>query len=132
MQRRHLLGTLWSATIAVACSPRLALAGRPAPTLAERLVGALRQRASAATVGRAYLAAHPADAGLERLTADLADDLCRQQCAPWRTTPAGLRAAFARRVRDDFAIGRVTRVDGWVLSLTEARLCGLAALVGGA
>jgi hypothetical protein len=27
-------------------------------------------------------------------------------------------------VRSDFAAGRIVRVNGWVLSATEARLCG--------
>lgn len=134
MQRRHLLGALSSATIALACWPRLALGrleSRPAPSLAYRLVGALRQQASATRVGRAFLRAHPAEADVGRLTASLADDLCGQACDPASagSSPAGLRAAFARQVRADFTTGRVTRVDGWVLSVTEARLCGLAALV---
>jgi len=129
--RRQLLGALSGATIALANWPRLAFAGS-APTLANRLVGALRQRGSAAAVGRAFLAAHPAAAEIERLTADLADDLCRHDCAAGRTSPAGLRAAFSHQVREDFATGRVTQVDGWILSLTEVRLCGLAAMVNAA
>lgn len=32
------------------------------------------------------------------------------------------------RVRDDFAIGRTVVVDGWVLSLTEARQAALFSL----
>ena len=31
-------------------------------------------------------------------------------------------------IRADFAAARTVRVEGWILSATEARLCGLAAL----
>jgi hypothetical protein len=39
-----------------------------------------------------------------------------------------LRRAVARSVQDDFAHGRVARVQGWVLARTEARLAALVAL----
>ncbi|HEV7387024.1 MAG TPA: hypothetical protein VGN73_00300 [Gemmatimonadaceae bacterium] len=34
-----------------------------------------------------------------------------------------------QQVRDDFAAGRTVDIDGWVLSLTEARQCALFSLV---
>ena len=52
-----------------------------------------------------------------------------------RTLPPGslpddaeLEVSIRRRVREDFAQGRVVRLDGWILSSTEARLCALTAL----
>jgi hypothetical protein len=39
-----------------------------------------------------------------------------------------LLAATADRIRGDFSNGATISVDGWVLSLTEARLCALIAL----
>ena len=57
----------------------------------------------ARTLGAAYLRAYPDDP----LTTILADDV-------------------AARVRDDFADGRVVVLNGWMLSITEARLCALA------
>jgi hypothetical protein len=129
MQRRHLLGALSVAAIAATWS-RLLRADTPYPRLAERLVGTLRQPKSAARIGRAFLAAHPSEAEVERLTDKLAEDLCRHCRAPERLCPVDLRALFSRQVWEDFATGRVMRVDGWILSATEARLCGLTALVG--
>src|SRR3954469_20587506 len=38
---------------------------------------------------------------------------------PW------MHKSIADRVRDDFAEGRTVLVDGWVLSVTEARQCAL-------
>ncbi len=48
----------------------------------------------------------------------------------WRDLPPGstLRARVAALVRQDFARGELACVEGWLLSRTEARLCGLAAL----
>lgn len=36
--------------------------------------------------------------------------------------------SIERQVRDDFAAGRTVLVDGWVLSVTEARQCALFSL----
>jgi len=41
------------------------------------------------------------------------------------------RKHLAMRVREDFANGRTVMVDGWVFSLTEARLFALTSQVGG-
>lgn len=41
---------------------------------------------------------------------------------------AELKRAIAVQIRRDFAEGAIVMVDGWMLSRTEARLCGLAAL----
>ena len=41
-----------------------------------------------------------------------------------RELPAG-RDDFDARIREDFKAGRVVVLDGWVLSVTEARQCAL-------
>ena len=46
------------------------------------------------------------------------------------TTPA-LKEHISNRVRRDFTEGAVVNADGWVLSVTEARLYALAALIAG-
>jgi hypothetical protein len=100
----------------------------PHPDAAERLLSAVARPKNAAVVGRRYLAGHPQEADRRWLAGELGADLRRQGCDPRRTDAAGLRAGLARQVRADFACSRVVRVDGWVLSVTEARLCALAAL----
>jgi hypothetical protein len=97
---------------------------------ADRLVVIFRQQTSAAAVGRAYLAGHPGEAGIDHLVIGLRAALRRWDCEPDRADPITLRAAMSRLVKEDFARSRVVQVDGWVLSLSEARLCGLAALLG--
>jgi hypothetical protein len=91
-------------------------------------VAALGRPDSAAVVGRRYLANHPHEADPAWLAGRLDTDLRCQDCNPTQVDAPRLRAGIARQVRADFADGRVVRVDGWVLSVTEARLCGLAAL----
>ena len=104
------------------------LRSSPHPDAAERLLSALGRPASAAVVGRRYLAGHPQEADRQWLAGELDADLRRQGCDSRQADAARLRAGLARQVRTDFARSRVVRVDGWVLSVTEARLCALAAL----
>jgi hypothetical protein len=94
------------------------------------LASLIRQQASARVIGEAYLAATPteADAGtlVEAIYAGLergASDVARG--AP---NPEKLRRALLDRVRRDFEEGATVSLEGWIVSRTEARLCGLAKL----
>ena len=74
--------------------------------------------ADVALIGERYLEQHPDEAAVDALSA--AVDL-----------PAGEGPAFAAlrgRIHADLEAGRVAVVDGWVLAVTEARLCALVAL----
>ena len=118
--RRHVL--IGAAALATALVGR----GWPSPERAATgaLLRSVRARASARVVGAIYLATHPdeADPALLRraIVADLAPAAQRDQ--------AELDRALARRVRADFLERRTVKVDGWVLSRTEARLCALCRL----
>jgi hypothetical protein len=64
-------------------------------------------------VGARYVRDHPEEAGAARALA-----------GAWGARePALARRELQRAGAQDFALGRVVRVDGWVLSRTEARLC---------
>jgi hypothetical protein len=41
------------------------------------------------------------------------------------TTGGGQTEQLIKKVNDDFAAGRTVTIDGWVLSVTEARQCAL-------
>lgn len=78
-------------------------------------------------VGRAYLAAHPEDANAERLGLALAPitgsaDLRDNAAISLGADPV------AAAITADFTVGRTRMVQGWILSLTECRLCAAAAL----
>ena len=90
--------------------------------LAIALVALLPDRRSAAIVGLAYLRGHGVEPpAAEAYAASLMADLT----APGQGDTA-LGAAYDRRVTRDFATGETVLVRGWMLSLTEARLCALA------
>lgn len=76
--------------------------------------------AGIAAVGEAYLATAPGERDEAVLRAALpphgADD------------PEAALAELAPAIAEDFATGRTVVLDGWLLSLTEARVAALAAL----
>lgn len=131
MNRRQLVTAfgLWSGLWAACPAPALAWGlGAARPSRAELLLAALGRPQSAAAVGRRYLAGHPQEADRAWLAAQLDADLRCQDCDPLQADERRLRAGLSRQIRADFARRRVVRVEGWVLSVTEARLCALAAL----
>ena len=85
----------------------------------EALLGLLSDRAGAAGLGWAHLRANPSQ------TAAIAKTLLASLPGTGR-----LRAEVAHLVRQDYAAGRVALTEGWVISITEARLCSVAALAG--
>jgi hypothetical protein len=76
-----------------------------------------------AEIGRAYLRLEPTENEIQllsdRIFSEIRWDLLQS---------GGVREVIARRVREDFRQGRVVRLQGWVVSRTEARLCALVAL----
>jgi hypothetical protein len=125
MNRRRLLTGLVAAGVLLGVGAGRMCRAAAGP--AHRLLATLRQPSSAARVGQAFLAAYPGERDAEALTEEI---LTRVSGAH----PIGtrrLRQAISREIRQDFASGRVVSVDGWILSETEAKLCGLVALLTG-
>ncbi len=94
---------------------------------ARKLIGLLGNRASASVVGRAYLSVRPAEKDARRLVSLLTADrlpLAALLDADAQTLRARVQAALS----EDFAQGQTVDVQGWMLSVTESRLCALAAL----
>lgn len=75
-------------------------------------------RASARRVGRAFLALHPEEDSRGRLAELTAAGLAARDSHAWR-------AWLARRRREELRDEQVVEIDGWVLALSEARLCAL-------
>jgi len=103
---------------------------RPAPKLPEPLSSVLQMlepsHNSAKAIGRVYLA--------ERLEENDMHTLLRQLLSEMSSSEfdardrAGLCAEIKRLFSKDFADGRTVLLDGWKVSLTEARLCALLTL----
>ncbi|HTT80754.1 MAG TPA: hypothetical protein VMF86_13825 [Stellaceae bacterium] len=82
---------------------------------------------AAGTIGRACLRALPADVATpERLARLILADL---PAVSGRASARVLARAIRERSRADFRDGRIVSVDGWMLSLAEARLYALATLL---
>jgi hypothetical protein len=128
LRRRLLASAPWLAIIVLG-GARL---GQAAPRAAVNAAGSaavhslLAHVDSAVAVGREYLRHHPDERDLARIRHGLSGALG----GPVETLdPAVLRERVRRRVRQDFAEDRIALVDGWILSITEARICALAALI---
>jgi len=85
------------------------------------LAGLFREKAAALAVGRRYLEMYPNEAHPHFLLAAILPK------APPKTEIA-LRTHFAHLRRRDFETGRVVILGGWILSVTESRLCAVFAL----
>jgi FKBP-type peptidyl-prolyl cis-trans isomerase 2 len=117
--------------LSVAVTPAMALAlnacrtgaATPQEALAqpESLYG-IMERNDLQAVGKAYLARfNPTKEALQT-------EILGQDPAPG-TDPAKVINQIADTVRNDFNNGRTIILEGWVLSLTEARQCALHTLI---
>ncbi|MCK9532810.1 MAG: hypothetical protein M0R77_20190 [Gammaproteobacteria bacterium] len=73
-------------------------------------------------LGRDYLRKRPEEAKLAYLAQAVCGDTPREDIAR-------LRAQVREKIHQDFSDGRVVRLQGWLLSCTEARLYALVTLV---
>ena len=90
------------------------------------LIDIIGDQAAAARLGSAYLETHPEEKSIATLLRQLEKAVARDSAA---TT--GSIVALQHRVRTDYARNTVVSVNGWVLSITEARLYGLVAMLAG-
>lgn len=89
-----------------------------------RLAALFHHPASARVIGRRYLQQFP----LEMNVRSLLEGIGRTD----RLSTAGdreLTFALQQRIRQDFVEEKVVKLEGWILSVTEARLCALTELV---
>ena len=129
--RRHVLVSL-AAMLAGVMLPSLGPAAGEVP--GSQAVGLLNilvpDTAAAGLLGRAYMTAHPAELDVQRLVDGVLGPMRLSGGADAidSTPEAELIARIRRVVIDDYLAGRIVNIDGWVLSITEARLYALAAL----
>lgn len=125
LTRRAVLGWLALLGLGRRAGALSAPVGDPAPRRSP--LPFLRHPESAAVLGREYLRTRAAEAD--------ADELARRLGLPGADLTAlgpaearSLKEEILRRHRDDFERGRVVDLQGWILSLTEVRLCALVSL----
>jgi hypothetical protein len=88
-----------------------------------RVTAAFNDLPSARAVGEAYLRGRPHERDERRLVGRL-----RRSNGAWTRVrrPEDARRLARAQMRRDYEGGRLAAVDGWYLSVTEARLCALA------
>ncbi len=92
------------------------------------LLGNHASRDAAVRLGKAYLRVYPADGDQSVLLAEI-DKVISANLQTGNLAsaePLQLGAALERAVRAEYADDRVVTVEGWVLSITEARLYAAA------
>jgi hypothetical protein len=128
MNRRSFLAVLAMVTAFPAMSRKLAAS---APHENGGVIGldvVIADADAAARLGRHYLAALTPPPTAEQLVTEITQSMGPVSGGPEAVDDAVIIERARRAVTDDYLQGRVTDVDGWVLSLTEARLFALAAL----
>lgn len=137
--RRALLNALVALPIlGTTAGPASALqATKPGDSASAGLAAAIfSNRRSAAILGQAYLLQRPDEADVARLEALLLspanlDALSQSGIVSEKMSdvrPEMLKRGFQGLRRRDFEEGQVLQIDGCMLSVTELRLCALAAL----
>ncbi len=96
--------------------------------LRQRLAGIIGCPDSAVVVGRAFLDMAPGEADPKLLADLICQGRTRSKEAALALDEGGTRRLVQTWIREDFAQGRTVSVQGWILSLTEARLYALTAL----
>jgi hypothetical protein len=97
-----------------------------APRDAQRLAGLIRHADSAALLGGSTWPAPQADAA--RLVTLIGAASSTALTPISAITDEALRAGLEEKIRTDFIAGDLVAVGGWLLSITEARLCALVSL----
>jgi hypothetical protein len=96
----------------------------PSDLWATRLQALVPHAASAVVVGREYLRLAPDARRPGPLAALLSTDHCGNG-SDWDVEE--VRRRVDRRIRQDFDEGEIVTLHGWMLALTEVRICALLA-----
>jgi len=123
VSRRSFARGLLAALIGSLAFALPSLGHAPAPADFGALV---RSRASAERIGRRYLTTLPADINAGRLR--MMSRTLERALLVSRRDPALAARLLRQGIDEDFRCADTVVVDGWVLSVTEARLCAIIAL----
>ena len=78
-------------------------------------------------IGTAYLKQRADESDPKTLLAALDGIVDRRDLQNWRQSgPDNVETSIRMRIRADFSNGETFNCDGWILSLTEVRLCAAA------
>jgi hypothetical protein len=128
MKRREFIG-IAAASAACAVCP-VAVRGRDFDSLSilarPRVLGVLRDEQLLHVLGARYREMTPHERGASALVQAIMKDIDSKAA----TDPlVSLEVRMSEQVRRDFSAGRTVTLNGWILSVTEARQCALHSLV---
>jgi hypothetical protein len=133
LSRRAVLKLAVAASISVLIRSQLpgavALQHAHQALLPKRLAALLAHPESAKVIGGEYLRKYPQEAHADILLDQIASRLAASDAGLFGSTDHQLRERLDGMIRADFAVDRVVKLRGWILSATEARLCALAVLL---
>jgi hypothetical protein len=133
ISRRDFLMLSAAAAIALLARSQLpalrALSGGEQMLLATRLAAFFTHKESAKVIGLEYARKYPQEADARVLLDRITTSLNVGDVGLFGAASSNLHGLLVRTMREDFAVDRVVKLQGWVLSVTEARLCALAALM---
>jgi hypothetical protein len=122
MKRREFLGMAATSTAGLVLPAAARISDHASPALPHSsLLATFHDAGIVRAIGCRYRELTPA----ENNAALLAEAILGEEPL---TPSAALSARLAGQVRRDFADGRTVMVNGWVLSVTEARQCALYSL----
>lgn len=124
-RRSFLVSVVAAAVVAAGCGEQGA--SQSAAGMPGWLPGAVGDVDAVARLGRGYLVAHPQERQLDTLLAAIDAALAGAGATDGRDPQRAL-AALQAAVLADYRRGASVRVQGWVLSVTEARVYAVLAL----
>lgn len=125
MRRRHFLFSLGTLLLSIPAFAWLKFGYRGGEErLSRAVIDLFSDRDGMRRLGQRFLALQPHEADPERLRVRVESQL---RGASMHSAKQ-LRESIAKCIQHDFSEGQIVVVDGWVLSLLEARLCGLCAV----
>jgi hypothetical protein len=105
--------------------------GRDRDPLRNALASFFDDPERAGAVGAAYRRATPTESTIDALLARVLDAGVAEARALAATDPGALYERLRAQHESDFAFDRVANVGGWMLSLTEARVCAVVSIAEG-
>src|SRR5262245_28066158 len=98
---------------------------RPGNPLGARLVALFEHQDSARIVGLEYLKKYPQEADAHLLQDRIIAGFAGGYTGLAKASDSTIRKLIEDRVRQDFETDQIVKLQGWILSATEARLCAL-------
>jgi len=133
LSRREFLKLTLATTVTVFVHSQLpgtqALQHAQQNLLPARLAAILTHKQSANMLGAAYIQQYPHEANARILLDRIVNSPTSGDLNLFNGTDQSLRQLLDSIIREDFGVDRVVKLQGWILAITEARLCALAALL---